>query len=251
MARKRKTGGEDLLTLGQVGKRTGISMPSLLRYKKEHQERIPAVGEGRKQRYPAEALEVFEAIKRENVSKRGRPKGLGGGARKAGRPAEKGKKAQAGGARGGRAAASAPATVKANGGELLTLTEIAERTGVSYPTLRNYAERHAERIPSVGEGRKRRYRPEAVAVFQELRAESRPGRKAGGGGAVGSGGRRAGAGAAGGGRAPAKAAGGGAGSGELARRVGDLAGRQERLYRDLAKVEAILRRPGEATVRWR
>lgn len=259
MARKKKGEGEgeELLTLSEVGERTGISMPSLLRYKKEHQDRIPAVGEGRTQRYPVEALEVFEEIKRENLSKRGRPKGSGGGAkkaaaggRKAGRPARAGRKAAGdGGGRGGRAAA--PAAGEGDGEELLTLTHIAAQTGISYPTLRNYAERHGDRIPSVGEGRKRRYRPEAVEVFKELRAESRPGRKPAGGGATRGGGKRAAAATSGGGRAAAKAAGDGADSGELARRVADLAGRQERLQRDLERVQAILEKPAEATVRWR
>lgn len=238
------------MTLSEVGERTGISMPSLLRYKKEHQGRIPAVGKGRTQRYPVEALEVFEAIKRENLSKRGRPKGSGGGAKKARRPAKAGRKAASGG---GRGRAAAPAAGEANGEELLTLAQVAAQTGISYPTLRNYAERHGDRIPSVGEGRKRRYRPEAVAVFRELRAESRPGRKPRGGGAAGGGGKRAGAGAGAGGadRTSGKGAGSGAGSGELARRVAGLAGRQERLRRELEKIAGILRRPAEATVRWR
>lgn len=237
--------------MNEVGKRTGISMPSLLRYKKEHQNRIPAVGKGRTQRYPVKALEVFEAIKRENLAKRGRPKGSGGGAKKGGRPAGAARKAAGGGGRGRRGRAAAPAAGDANGEELLTLTQVAAQTGISYPTLRNYAERHGDRIPSVGEGRKRRYRPEAVAVFQELRAESRPGRKPKGGGAAAGGGKRAGAGAAGGGRGASKAAGDGAGSGELGRRVADLTGRQERLRRELEKIAGILRRPTEATVRWR
>jgi hypothetical protein len=48
----------DLLTLSEVSKRTKISMPTLQRYKKEYQRRIPSTGKGRKQRYPVEALEV-------------------------------------------------------------------------------------------------------------------------------------------------------------------------------------------------
>src|SRR5690606_28132438 len=52
--------GGELLTLTEVANRTGISMPTLQRYKKEYQDRIPSVGRGRKQRYPASALGVFE-----------------------------------------------------------------------------------------------------------------------------------------------------------------------------------------------
>ena len=61
-----------LLTLSEVSKRTKISMPTLQRYKKEYQGRIPSVGKDRKQRYPVEALEVVQAIKQENLAKRGR-----------------------------------------------------------------------------------------------------------------------------------------------------------------------------------
>ena len=68
-----------LLTLTEVSERTGISMPTLQRYKKEFQDRIPSVGKGRKQRYPADSLDVFQEIKKENIKKRGRPKKSGGG----------------------------------------------------------------------------------------------------------------------------------------------------------------------------
>ncbi len=57
--------------------------------------------------------------------------------------------------------------------ELLTLTEISRRTKISYPTCITYIKRHLERIPHVGTGRGRRYLPEAVAVFRELRQQSR------------------------------------------------------------------------------
>ena len=63
-----------LLTLSEVSKRTKISMPTLQRYKKEYQSRIPSVGQGRKQRYPEESLDVFQEIKKENVGRRGRPR---------------------------------------------------------------------------------------------------------------------------------------------------------------------------------
>lgn len=61
--------------------------------------------------------------------------------------------------------------------ELLTLASIAEETGISYATLRNYTLKHADEIPSEGEGRNTRYPRAAVKVFQRLRRESKPGRK--------------------------------------------------------------------------
>lgn len=61
--------------------------------------------------------------------------------------------------------------------ELLSLVSIADETGISYATLRNYALKHAEEIPSEGYGRNTRYPRAAVKVFQRLRRESKPGRK--------------------------------------------------------------------------
>lgn len=151
---------QDLLTLTDVSERTGISMPTLGKYKKEHGDRIPSVGEGRTQRYPEEALPVFKQIKQENLKKRGRPKK---GSTKKKTTAQK-----------------KPSTRKKTAGgdtdrELLPLTEIAERTGISYPTLRRYAADHEDRIPSEGEGRKRRYPPEAIPVFEEIYGDGKPG----------------------------------------------------------------------------
>ena len=61
---------------------------------------------------------------------------------------------------------------------LYTLIEIAEKTGINATTLSRYATLYADRIPCEGEGRKRRYPPEAIAVFRQLREEglSRKGR---------------------------------------------------------------------------
>lgn len=61
--------------------------------------------------------------------------------------------------------------------ELLSLVSIADETGISYATLRNYALKHADEIPSEGDGRNTRYPRAAVKVFQRLRRESKPGRK--------------------------------------------------------------------------
>jgi len=165
-------GGGKLLTLSEVSKRTKISMPTLQRYKKLYQNRIPAVGKGRKQRYRLDALPVFEKIKEENLQRRGRPRK----ARSAKRalPAKR-----RGAAREGRTPKPAARRGRAaGGGGLLTLTEVGKRTGISYPTLVRYVKLHGSRIPHEGRGRRRRYQSEAVEVFQRLRAESpRGGRK--------------------------------------------------------------------------
>ena len=61
--------------------------------------------------------------------------------------------------------------------ELLSLVDIADETGISYATLRNYALKYSDEIPSEGSGRNTRYPRPAVKVFQRLRKESKPGRK--------------------------------------------------------------------------
>ena len=202
-----------LYTLSEISQRTGISMPTLQRYKKMYQDRIPAEGKGRKQRYPESALPVFDEIRNENLGRRGRPRkdpnaprparptptqstrgrksaakttaaeaaprGRGRKAAAASRPAA----ATARGGRGRKAAggASAASPSKATGtkrGNLLTLTQISEQTGISYPTLVRYVRMHADRLPHEGKGRGRRFYPEAVNVFRQLRQESgRGGRK--------------------------------------------------------------------------
>ena len=144
-------GRKKMLTLSELARRASVSMATAQRYKKLHQDRIPSEGEGRKQRYPVAAVKMFKDLKKEGVSKRGA----------AGR---KGSPAKA-----ARAAASGPA--------LLTLSSISAQTGISYPTLQRYVKLFGDRIPHEGEGRKRRYHPDSVAVFRQLRAESKPGRK--------------------------------------------------------------------------
>ncbi|HEY0553893.1 MAG TPA: helix-turn-helix domain-containing protein [Thermoanaerobaculia bacterium] len=221
---------EKLYTLSDISQKTGISMPTLQRYKKMYQDRIPSAGQGRKQRYPESALPVFDVIKTENAGKRGRPRKdpsaprperpaaskrrPGRPARAAqpaaaapakrsgrppGRPPGRPKKAVAAAPRGvaakrspGRpkkaAAAAAPSgrrpgrPQKTSG--LLTLTQISETTGISYPTLVRYVRMHADKLPSEGKGRARRFYPQAVDVFRQLRSESgRGGRKKGSGAA--------------------------------------------------------------------
>lgn len=162
-----------LHTLTEVSKRTNISMPTLQRYKKLYQDRIPSEGKGRSQRYPEEAMDVFLQLKQENIGKRGRP-------RKSGKPAAKRPaKATTASARRGRPKKSARKTASKSGEKLLTLTEISKKTGISYPTLLRYVKTHLKDIPHEGKGRARRYKPEAVQVFKRLRAESSRGRKRG------------------------------------------------------------------------
>ena len=148
-------GRKKLLTLGEVARRAGVSMATALRYKKMYQGRISSEGEGRKQRYRVAAVKEFRAFKNERSTKR-----RGAGRKKAATPAEE---TQA------KGAAGAPS--------LLTLSSISQQTGISYPTLQRYVRLFGDRIPHEGEGRKRRYHPDSVAVFRQLRAESKPGRK--------------------------------------------------------------------------
>ncbi len=156
-AAKEAAAAGELLTLTEVSKRTGISMPTLQRYKKEYQKRLQTVGKGRTQRYKVESLGTFERIKKQNLKKRGRPRKVVA-APKAARAAE-------------------PAKAVPEG--LISLSEIGRRTGISYPTLLRYVRLHGRRIPSHGTGRKRRFPVEAVPVFSQLRKESRRGRRKG------------------------------------------------------------------------
>jgi excisionase family DNA binding protein len=182
-----------LLTLSEVSNRTKISMPTLQRYKKEYQSRIPSVGKGRKQRYPEASLAVFQEIKKENIGRRGRPRKDPNATRAvAGKRRGRKPKAAEAAARGRKPAAAKAArrgrpkkAVAATGG-LLTLTEISKRTGISYPTLVRYVKLYSRKLPHEGSGRKRRFYPAAVDVFSELRQQSgrgrRPGRKPAAGG---------------------------------------------------------------------
>jgi len=236
--RRGDSADQKLYTLSEISTKTGISMPTLQRYKKTYQDRIPAEGQGRKQRYPESALPVFDEIRSENAGKRGRPRKnpdaprperptaskrrgrppAAATAAKRGRPANaaKGAKAaktptraaktsKAGAKRGRKAAAAAVAPAvparrgrppgranqkpasKAGGqksGNLLTLTQISDTTSISYPTLVRYVRLHGDRLPSEGKGRARRFYPQAVDVFRQLRQESgRGGRKKGSGAA--------------------------------------------------------------------
>ena len=151
-----------LYTLTQLGQMASVSMPTLQKYKRLYQDRIPSVGEGRKQRYPREAVAVLEQLKKENLARRGRPRKSPAKAAKAAKRTSAVKKAAAKGA----AAAS----------DLLTLSEISRITNISYPTVSRYVKLFLDKIPHVGAGRLRRFPREAVAAFEALRSASRPGR---------------------------------------------------------------------------
>lgn len=139
--------------MGEVARRAGVSMATALRYKKLYQDRISSEGAGRRQRYPVVAVREFKALKSERSTKR------------------RGKKKAA------TQAAGTQAKAAAGGPSLLTLSSISKQTKISYPTLQRYVRLFGDRIPHEGEGRKRRYHPDSVAVFRELRAQSKPGRK--------------------------------------------------------------------------
>lgn len=168
-----------LLTLTEVAKRTNISMPTLQRYKKLYQNRIPSEGSGRKQRYPKEALDIFLELKKENIGRRGRPRknAAPAPAVAAGKKAKKTAKKAAPTTRGRKPAARKSKAKAKSGDELLTLTQVSKLTGVSYPTLLRYVKTNLADIPHQGEGRARRFKPGAVAVFKSLRQRSKRGRK--------------------------------------------------------------------------
>jgi len=76
------------------------------------------------------------------------------------------------------AAQAADAVIsKSESTDLLTLTAISQATGISYPTCVSYVKKHLDQIPHEGEGRKRRFRPQAMEVFIDLRGRSRRGPK--------------------------------------------------------------------------
>lgn len=159
-----------LYTLTEVSEKTGISMPTLQRYKKQFQSRLPSVGKGRRQRYLEAALPVFKQIKEENIARRGRPRKSEG--KKAGKRTPPPKK------KGSARRPRATAKKAEKGQDLLTLTETAKRAGISYPTAVRYVKTHAADIPHEGKGRRRRFYPAAVEVMKRLRKESSRGRKA-------------------------------------------------------------------------
>lgn len=192
---KRRT--EKLYSLAEVSRKTGISLASLRRYRALHADRIPSQGEGRRQRFPESALVVFETLKQEGMARRGRGRrrseaaeGAAKGSaaaraaakRRTGRPGATSRGVRR---KGGAGTRRAVRTVGGNRESLLSLVQIGQMTGISYPTLLRYVRLHLGRLPHAGTGRKRRFHPEAVAVFRELREQSRYGRRGGERSAVG------------------------------------------------------------------
>jgi predicted DNA-binding transcriptional regulator AlpA len=206
-----------MLTLTEVSRRTGISMPTLQKYKKRYGDRIPSKGKGRAQRYPENALAAFATLRDENLKRRGRPR----------------KDGKAPGSTGGRRSRSTRPTKKRTSPEgTLTLLQVAEKTGISYPTLLRYVKNSLARLPHLGRGRRRRFKPEAVEVFRALRKESRPGRPPGSG-------KKAGLGRA----AMASAA------GAAHAAVASLAATVRRLERRLAQLEREVKKPIKVQVK--
>ncbi|MEM7483241.1 MAG: hypothetical protein AAF481_18905 [Acidobacteriota bacterium] len=69
-----------------------------------------------------------------------------------------------------RQAMEAPKRKVENNETLYSLLSLSARLGIDYPTLRQYAEEHADRIPT--QGRKRQRFPEAaIAVLEEIHRE--------------------------------------------------------------------------------
>jgi DNA-binding transcriptional MerR regulator len=162
-----------LFTLSEVAQSIDVSMPTAQKYKRVYQRRIPSVGKGRTQRYPEKALKVFEQIKVENLNRRGRPpKSTAINSLTESTSQTPKRYSSTGKSRPGPSPSLEPKS-----SELLTLTEISRRTGISYPTCIKYAKENLGVIPHVGSGRQRRYQPEAIAIFRDLRSQSRRGRR--------------------------------------------------------------------------
>jgi len=71
-----------------------------------------------------------------------------------------------------RAVADGEDPMAAREEKLFTLTEMAERTGISMASLSKYVKEQPERIPSRTVGRMRKFPREATEVFQEIKAEN-------------------------------------------------------------------------------
>lgn len=182
-------------SLVEVAQKTGIPMPILLRYKREHPDRVPSEGSGSQQRFPEEAFEVLKQIQKEETEGHDLPRRGGFGLlslprlRKQVRPADDKEAATTEPTLAEAEETSAPATARKrarSGGkkpmaeagnvELLSLVDISNRVDIPYPTLARYASQYGDRIPHQGKGRNRRFPPEAIEVFQQIRKESKPGR---------------------------------------------------------------------------
>lgn len=257
---RQKTSSKDTQTqnysLVEVAQKTGIPMPILLRYKREHPDRVPSVGSGSQQRFPEEAIEVLKQIHQEATGREEEPRRGGFGLlslpklrKQVRRPdedadEEAAREAEDEPAKRARAASGAGAAA----GEGMTLVEVSEKLGIPYPTVARYASQHGDRIPHHGRGRSRRFPEEALAVFEQIRKESKPGRppkrkaKAKREAAAGSAGRSA--------AAPSAAVSAGTAKSleQLARRIESLERSQKMLEDQIRDLLDDLARPAKATV---
>lgn len=199
--RRASTGSKEgrYYSLVEVAQKTGIPMPILLRYKREHPDRVPSEGSGSQQRFPEEAFEVLQEIQKEEAEGHDLPRRGGFGLlslprlRKQVRPADEEESATASATEeptptgADRTTEPAPPRTRAQSGaktasaasqdgELLSLVDISNRVEIPYPTLARYASQYGDRIPHQGKGRNRRFPPEAIEVFRQIRKESKPGR---------------------------------------------------------------------------
>jgi len=71
-----------------------------------------------------------------------------------------------------RAVAAGDDPMETSDERLYTLTEMAERTGISLASLSKYVKEHIDRIPSRVVGRLRKFPRQAVVVFQDIRVEN-------------------------------------------------------------------------------
>jgi DNA-binding transcriptional MerR regulator len=167
-------------SLVEVAQKTGIPMPILLRYKREHPDRVPSIGSGSQQRFPEEAIEVLTQIHQEATGREEEPRRGGFGllslprlrkqVRRPDEDEEEEEAAEAKPAKRGRASTGAAT------GEGMTLVEVSEKLDIPYPTVARYASQHGDRIPHHGSGRSRRFPEAALEVFEQIRKESKPGR---------------------------------------------------------------------------
>lgn len=192
---------ERMFSLMEVAQETGIAMPILLRYKREHPDRIPSSGSGAQQRFPEKAFAIFQQIHDEEMNEREAPRRGGFGLLSLPRvkrsreqpedrprtgtaasetaepaPAPHRQAPPAEPASEPKAGEDTPAPSATTGEATLTLKDISETLGIAYPTVARYATKFPERIPHEGEGRRRRFPPEAIEVFRQIRKESKPGR---------------------------------------------------------------------------
>lgn len=208
--------GARLFSLAEVAEETGISMKALQRYATEHPDLVPHQGTGRKMEFPEAAFDVLRQIRDdERATREGRSRGGVGlmslaraRARENGEdaeptaeelarraailgesedstapeseaadsqaPSEDGDESDEGAESAEKKAG--PPTFDETGPAELTLRDIAEETGIAYPTIARYAAKHTDKIPHTGSGRKRRFPKEAVEVFEWIRKNTRRGR---------------------------------------------------------------------------